>query len=243
MQFNPTDKSISIIGHIDFLLWGDSSTLNTDYSLADRTRNVNISWDEVVMEIFKADPNYKWDDTNNVNFPIATTPLVANLDHYSLPDYTLVMHRVRIKDRNGNYVTLEPQIRAELTDTELNATGGVPNKFFKEGGAIFPLPVPDYGYAAGVEVQIQRGGNHFTTSDTTAEPGFNSQFHHILSVKAALVYALANGMDKKVAMLNEMLHDDRKLGLMDQLLDHYQRRGMDERPRMKLKRNTRNYGL
>lgn len=237
MQFNPADKSVSIIGDIDFLLFSNSLTLNTDYSLIDRTRNVNIAWDEAVAELYKADPNHKWDDTTNTDFPIATTNLDADADHYVMLDSSLVVHRVRMKDVNGEWVTLVPKLRRELTDTELNATG-TPDKYYKLAGAIFPLPVPDYGVTAGVELAFQRGGNHFATTDTDDSPGFNSQFHQILSISAALRYALANGMSEKVNVLKEMKEDIRK-----KMVEHYQMRSPDEKPKFRLARNTRNYGL
>ena len=237
MQFNPTNKSISIVGDIDFLLFSNSVSLNTDYSLVDRTRNINIAWDEVVAELYKADPNHMWDDTNNVNFPIATTALVADLDHYTMLDSSLVVHTVRIKDTNGAWITLTPRLRRELTDTELNATG-TPDKYFKLAEAIFPLPVPDYGAAAAVELTFQRGGNHFTDADTTAAPGFNSQFHQILSIKAAKRYALANGMTEKVQVLTDMEND-----ISTKMIEHYQLRSPDEKPRFRLARDTARYGL
>lgn len=237
MQFNPTDKSVSIVGDIDFLLFSNSATINTVYSVTDRTRNVNISWDEVVAELYKADPNHKWDDSNNTDFPIATTALTADLDHYTMLDSSLVVYRVRMKDENGEWITLTPKIRSELTDTELNATG-TPKQYFKLAGAIFPLPVPDYSVAGGVELTFQRGGNHFTTASTTASPGFNSQFHQILSIKASKRYALANGMSKKVTVLNDMEKE-----VSQKMLEHYQLRSPDEKPKFKLARSTRNYGL
>lgn len=238
MQINPTDKSVSLVGDIDFLLFSDSSTLNTDYSLTDRIRNINTAWDEVVAELYKADPNHLWDDKTNTDFPIATTNLESGTDHYVMLDSALVVHRVRMKNEDGSdWITLTPKLRRELTDTELNATGE-PDKYYKLGGAIFPLPVPDYGVTAGVELTFQRGGNHFTISQTTTEPGFNSQFHQILSIKAAKRYALANGMDKKVAMLTDMETD-----INDKMLEHYQMRSPDEKPKFRLKRDTSNYGL
>jgi len=237
MQFNPSDKSISIVGDIDFLLFGNSLTLNTDYSVIDRTRNVNIAWDEVVAELYKADPNHKWDDSNNVNFPIATTELKANLDHYTMLDSSLVVYRVRMKDTNGAWVTLTPKIRSELTDTELNATG-TPSQYFKLAGAIFPLPVPNYGVAAGVELTFQRGGNHFAITDTDSSPGFNSQFHQILAIKAAKRYAVANGMTKKVSVLTDMEKE-----VSGKMLEHYQLRSPDEKPKFKLKRKVSSYGF
>src|SRR4051812_43738553 len=101
MKFNPTNKSQSIVADIDFILFGDGETFNSAYSLADRTRNVNIAWDEAVSELYKADPNHKWDDTTNTDLPFATTDLVAGQDHYTLLDSALVIWRVRIKDTNG----------------------------------------------------------------------------------------------------------------------------------------------
>jgi len=238
MQFNPSDKSDSLIADIDFLLYGDSSVFNTSYSLIDRTRNINIAWDEAVTELYKADPNYSWDDTTNTDFPIATIPLTANLDHYTLLDSALVIHRVRMMDSNGVLRTLDPVSRRELSDTELNSTGS-PSKYYKMGGAIFPSPVPNYGFTAGVELEFQRGANHFLTTDTDKSPGFNPQFHRFLSTSAALDYAIANGMDSKTAQLRANKESIRK-----SMIEHYQRRSPDQRPKLTLKRRSvSNYGL
>lgn len=237
MQFNPTDKTKSIIADIDFLLFSDSSSLNTDYSLSDRTRNVNIAYDEIVAELYKADPNYLWDDTSNTNFPFATIDITQGLDHYTLLDSASVIHSVRIMDSSGSFNTLEPKLRSEFTDSELASTGA-PEAYYKIGQAVFPIPVPDYGYTAGVELAFQRGGNHFQTTDTDAEPGFNPQFHQYLSVSAALRYAVANGMAKKSRVLK-----DEKNEIKEAVRSHYERRSPDDRTRMRLKRNTNNYGL
>lgn len=230
MYFNPTDKSNSIIGDIDFLLFGDSETLNDSYSLADRTRNINISLDEVVAEMFKADPNWDYDDTSNTNFPIATTDLETGQDNYTFPDSTLVINRVRIKDQNGEFHTLEPVTRAELSDMEIRSTG-IPEKFYKKGGSFFPIPVPNYGSTGGVEVEFQRGANHFATTDTNVAPGFNSLFHQFLSINASLRYAVGNGMREKASFLSGM-----KVELLKKITEHYQIRNKDEKPRISIKK-------
>lgn len=239
MQFyNSSSTELSLVSHIDFLLFGTGDTFNSDYSLADRTRNINVAWDEVVVKLYKADPHYKWDDLNNTNFPIATTNLIAGRDHYAMLDSKLVIHRVRIKDRNGNYVTLDPEERRELSDSQLASTGD-PKYYYKLQGSIFPVPVPNYAYADGVEVEFQRGANHFTVADTTKEPGFNSQFHHLLAIKAAKVYALANGLTEKVQILDMMEKE-----LEAEMVEFYQMRSPDERPKLQLKRRgIGNYGL
>lgn len=227
--FNGSDKSNSLVADIDFLLFGDGSTFNTDYSLIDRTRNINVAWDEAIAELYKADPNHKWDDTTNTDLPIATLTLTANQDHYTLLDSMLVLHRVRIKDRNGNYVTLTPRNRVELSDDDLRATG-TPDEYYKVGGAIFPIPIPDYGATAGVELEFQRGANYFVTTDLEKSPGFNPQFHQFLSVVAALRYALANGMKNKISHLT-----NERERIRGAIKEHYQLRSVDERPRLRLR--------
>jgi hypothetical protein len=238
MKFNPSDKAVSIVADIDFLLFGNSSTLNTEYSLTDRTRNVNNAWDEAVAELYKADPNHKWDDTTNSDLPFATLDLTEDQDHYSLLDSALVIHRVRVKDRNGAYKTLTPAVRSELPDDILNATGD-PTHYYKIGGVVFPVPVPNYGYDDGVELEFQRGANHFTITSVNDAPGFNSQFHRFLSVSAALDYAIAQGMAKKEKSLSELKEQIRM-----KMVEHYQLRSPDERPRVRLRqRSLKHTGL
>lgn len=237
MKFNPSDKSDSIIGDIDFLLFGDSSTLNTDYSLIDRTRNVNIALDEIVADLYRADPNYMWDDSTNVDFPFATIAITSGLDHYSLIDSTAVIWSVRMKDSSGHFHTLKPRLRSEFSSEELESTG-TPESYYKMGSAVFPVPIPDYSYAGGVELAFQRGANHFVSTDTSKEPGFNPQFHQFLSVSAALRYAVTHGMTKKVRELR-----GEKEIIRQSITTHYQRRSPDDRVRLHIKRSTNKYGL
>jgi hypothetical protein len=135
-------------------------------------------------------------------------------------------------------MTLDPVMRSEIDDSELDSTG-TPSKYFKIDNAVFLIPVPDYGATGGVELQFQRGANHFTTTDTDKKPGFNPQFHQYLSIGAALRYALANGMENKVNYLQAQ-----KDRILTAIQDHYARRSPDDRTRLSLKRpNISNYGL
>ena len=237
MQFNPTNKAISLIGDIDFLLFGSSVSLNASYSIEDRTRNINIIWDEALTILYSADPNYMWDDTSNSNFPIATVDLTANLDHYTMLDSAQVVHRVRMMDTNGYLRTLEPKLRREFTDGQLRATGTA-SAYYKIGDAIFPLPIPDYAAIGGVELEFQRGGNHFGTADTDKEAGFNSQFHQFLSIGAALRYALANGMQEKTLFLEKQ-----KTAIAEAMVKHYETRSPDERPKLSIKKRSIKTGI
>lgn len=238
MKFNPVDKTDSIVADIDFLLFGDGDTFNADYSLVDRARAVNLVYDEATAEMFKADPSHKWDDTTNTDLPFATVDLTSGTDHYTMLDSFLVVHRVRMKDEQGTLQTLEARLKSELTDDELNSSG-TPRKYYKIGGVIFPIPIPNYGATDGVEVEFQRGGNYFASDDTDAEPGYNRQFHQFLTVGAALRYAAANGMSEKTNDLSAL-----KEQIRDKMIEHYQLRSPDDKPGFRLaKRNVRRYGL
>lgn len=238
MQFNESTNQTGIIQHIDFLLFGDSSTLNTDYSLKDRTRNINLSYDEAIAELFKADPNFMWDDTTNTDFPIATLDLTSGQDHFTTPDGSLVVHRIRAKDSSGNWKTLTPKLRRELTDKELEATGS-PTAYYKIDNAFFPVPIPNYSSSGGIEIEFQRGGNHFDSTDTTETPGFASIFHPFLAYGAALQYAIANGMSEKMTVLSA-----EKEKIKRAMTEHYQNRSPDDRPGMRIKKQSvKRYGL
>lgn len=239
MTVNGADKSNSLVADIDFLLFGTSDIFNPDFSMSDRIRGINISWDEVVAELYKADPNHKWDDTTNPDLPFATLDMIATHDHYTLLDSALVIHRVRMKDNQGNLKTLTPVLRRELTDDDLGSTG-VPEKYYKIGGVVFPIPIPNYGATDGIELEFQRGANHFTIASTEDSPGFNSQFHQFLSIGASLRYAIAQGMSQK----NRDLAIEKER-LRNAIREHYQLRSPDERPRLKLvNRNTsRSWGF
>lgn len=230
MQFSDTTNYTGIIQDIDFLLFGDGTTNNADYSLEDRTRNINLAQDEAVAELFKADPNFIWDDTTNSDFPIAKLNLTANQDHFTIPDASLVVHRFRVKDSNGEWKTLTPKLRRELSDSELEDTG-TPENYYKLDNAFFPVPIPNYSSTLGIEIEFQRGANHFSSTDTTDEPGFASIFHQFLPVSAALRYAVANGMSEKIKTLST---DKERIKLS--MREHYSERSKDEKPGMRLKR-------
>ena len=229
MQFSDTTNYTGIIQDIDFLLFGDGTTNNTEYALEDRTRNINLSYDEAVAELFRADPNFMWDDTTNEDFPIAKLNLTSGQDHFTVPDASLVIHRIRVKDENGKWQTLTPKLRRELSDSELEETGS-PENYYKLDNAFFPVPIPNYSSTLGIEIEFQRGANHFSSTDTTTEPGFASIFHPFLSVGAALRYAIANGMSEKIKTLSS-----EKERIKMSMKEHYERRSPDERPKMRLK--------
>lgn len=232
MKFNDSSDKANSLYH-DALFWtgAKSTTLDID----DFTRSANFALDAVVRKIFKADGRFQYDDANYGDLPIATTTLESGADHVPLADEHLKVTRVRIKDKQGNWKTLTPVDRRDMTDDQLSATGE-PESYDKLGNNIFLLPIPDYGADGGVELQLQRGSNYFTTADTTKKPGIPSIFHRYISLYPARDHVLAKTIPNKLQAI------DAEIQRLDaDLIEFFAFRDRDERPRMTVRRTLENY--
>ena len=214
----------------DARFWcGIANTDTTTYPLADFTRNANFALDRVSSLIMK------WDDTNNTDLPIATTSLVASQQDYGIAVGHLKVLKVRIKDQQGNWVSLDPINRRDLTDSQLTATAGDPKRYDKAGNSLFLYPKPSYASSGGLEVQFQRGASYFATTDTTKTPGFATHFHRLVSLYAALDYCETNDFDKRAAKIRANIQT-----LEAELITHYSSRDLDAK--ISLKIQNEDYG-
>jgi len=114
MQFNDTTTKLGICQEIDALC--DSDT--TSYTVAEKTRRVNNSLEQVIGWLINADGAWQWDDTNNTDLPIGTQTLVAAQKTYTFNDKFLQLLEVQVKDVNGNWIILKPIDQREYSDTE-----------------------------------------------------------------------------------------------------------------------------
>lgn len=231
MQFNSHASNFDIVS--DTKYWcGIPTTDSTKYPIADITRNANLALDRVVSLIQESDNIWEWDDQNETDLPIAKTTLVAEQQDYGLAVTHLKIHRVRIKDSAGEWVTLTPINRRDLTDAKLTQTSGTPLQYDKMGNSVFLYPKPSatgVTLASGLEIQFQRGASYFTTSDTTKTPGFASPFHRLVSLYAALDYCEANGLERRITRIQ-----GRIATLEEKLVTFYTQRSPDTKNTMEL---------
>ena len=236
MVFNDPENKQGIIQHIDFLLFGTSDDFHEAYSLVDRVRNCNLAYDEVVTILFEADPYWNWEDSNHEKLPIGEIDVQSGKDNYSMKDSFVIVNQVRIKDKDGNYKTLESVNRKEINNLEAT---GVPDKYYKIGKSIFPHPIPDYSSKKGLEVQFQRTGDYFEKDDLEKEPGFAGNFHELIPIIASMKWAMANGMKDKINVL-----DNAKQIKLQRLDRQYKKRGKDKNSGFEVeKRNIKRLGL
>jgi hypothetical protein len=237
MVFSDSSGGQGLVEDIDFLL----GTSSSDYSLANKARNINSWYDRAVNLILSADGSWEWDDENYTSTrPIATTSLVANQQDYSLAgEGILRVLRVELKDSAGNWTQLEQFSQDDKRGTalvEFLKTAGTPQYFDLAFNSIFLYPKPDYSLSGGLKIYYQRDFDHFTASDTTQYPGFNPLYHRLLSFGAALDYAIANTMPNKIAMCQNEIAK-----LEAGIIDSYSTRNRDLKTRMSLKKEE--YGV
>jgi len=94
--------------------------------------------------------------------------------------------------------------------SEFQETDGFPLYYDLVGRSILLYPAPSSASvttAAGLKVYLTRGIEEIDISATTASPGFNEDFHRILSLGASYDYALAYEITPKVKILKGQIDE------------------------------------
>ncbi|MGF6428221.1 hypothetical protein [Bradyrhizobium elkanii] len=238
MQFNGESNNLDL--YSEARIWAGIDVSDTaTYPIAEFTRDANFGMDRCVSIIQHADGTWEWDDYNNSDLPIATTDLVAGQQDYGLAATHRKIRRVRTKDAQGNWITLEPVDRHTLTDAELNEDNGTPRKYDLIGMSVMLYPAPSYDMDGGLELEHDRGASYFATTDTTKQPGFDSQFHRLIALYGALDYCERNALEARAASIRNRLGrapdpiaNDPGAGMEKDLANFYANRDVDQRPQL-----------
>lgn len=231
MLFNSGTNSL----YADALFWSGANSASFPVD-PDFTRSANGAMDRVTALIQRADNTWSWNDANlSTELLDASTALVSGTQKYAISTSWLKIARVRVKDANGNWITLQPVDRDELSDSQL-AASGTPWAYFKLGGYIYLVGTPNYSSTGGLEVQFQRGADYFVVGDTTKAPGFASQFHRLISLYAALDYVEANTIPNRGDVIRNRIN-----AMEAELQQFYADRDRDDRPSLSLRRED--YGV
>jgi len=210
MVFNDTTNKLGIVQDIDFLVFGDTQDHSTEYPLADKVRNVNRWYQRVISWIFEASDEWEFDDKNNTDYPIATCDLVKDQQDYPLPITLLKIHRVEVCYDGTNWYKAQPFDIGErgraLSTTKIKSDFSKSEPYYDVMyNAIWLYPIPDQNVSSGLKIWFTREViNPFSASDTDKQPGFDEQFHRILSLGAAYDYCLANGNPKATILRQEI---------------------------------------
>lgn len=243
LQFSDTSSSkAGLIQECESQVFGDNSygRISGDTSLlATFTRYLNEALNRVANLIMTADARWQFDDTNNTDYPIATTNLITTLgseqQDYQFDVTMLRILRMEVLDNTGAWRKLTPIDEADIYDqslTDFMKTPGLPVYYDKQGASIFLYPKPlatSVTSTAGLKVWFQRPPSYFVTSDTTKVPGFNSMYHRLAATIASRDYATF-----KQLSVAKALSDLVQIG-EDSLVENYALRNKDEHIKLSAK--------
>lgn len=227
-KFNSGTDSL----YADALFWS-GATSDTFPIDPDFTRSANFAVQRITAVIQKCDNTWKYNDSNSSTELIDSSTNLTTTNKYAISLAWLKIGRVRVKDPDGNWITLKKVTREQLTDAQL-AEVGTPWAYYKLGKYIYLVGTPNYGATGGLEVQFQAGADLFTVADTTKEPGFAPQFHRLVSLLSALDWTDSNEMTKRSARILEKVgrepdpaSGDAGSGMFRELVTFYTERDQD----------------
>jgi hypothetical protein len=205
-----------------------TKTNSNTYPTSEITNSANRSLDREVALIRQSEGRWQWDDSNNTDYPEATTAISDGVNNYTLDPTHYRIERVEVKDTNGIWTRLIPFDEKDVPGslTEFRDEEGTPRYYDKKGNSLLLTPTPDYSQGASLKVIYQRGPSYFTASDTTKTPGFNTLFHQLVPLWCAYDYALINQMDIRADLEKEIYK------MEAQLIDYYSLRDKDEHIRL-----------
>ncbi|MDD5551118.1 MAG: hypothetical protein PHS34_07660 [Candidatus Omnitrophica bacterium] len=206
--FNSTNKENSLY-HDCLALLGLSSSDTTSYPIADFTRSANEAYKLTNQIIWQSTGEWEFDDSNYETLPVATRDMVADQKDYLLPSYAQKIDRLEVMDNSEDWQVVIPFDKSMEKDamTELYSSTGLPKYYDLVGDSLILYPTPDATYCtltAGLKLYFSREIDEFAVDDTTKEPGFNSDFHRMISLGAALDWAAPKGLNLMGGLQNQI---------------------------------------
>ena len=207
MVFSDTTNKNGAIQYIESLCKLGDGGITSDTTLFKQiTSYYNQSCKKVSNALLRVDKNWKWDDFNYTDFPIATINLKSGQRDYTLPASTSGsnastlwrVNRVRILGTDGLYYQIFPLLPTEEETHPGTDYQGTPIRYKLVGNSIRLSPIPKTGnviMTAGLEVQFQRSGDDFTTADTTQQAPFPDTYHDLPCLDTASTYLLPLNSD------------------------------------------------
>jgi hypothetical protein len=205
------------------------------------TADCNRALDKVTAIGMRSSGTFQWDDANHTKYNIATTNLVSGQRDYSFStdeqgNYILAISKVLVADSSGTFREVEPvdvQSQGNLL-TFQTTQGGVPTRYDKTATGIFLDPIPNYNYASGLKIYIDRTASYFTTADTTKVAGIPAIFIEYLYLRPALDYARRTDRQMYNRILDEIIRyeGDEARNITGSIAAFFSRRPKDEKPRL-----------
>jgi hypothetical protein len=208
------------------LVHGDTS----NYTDANLLIDINLWYQKVVSMIFDSQDDSDFDDARSTNYPVQTTPMIANQRDYTMPvsERMLKLKRVDITYDGVNWYRADPLDTGKYQfgigyNNSTSVDANFDANFIKAAprydyayNSIWVMPMPvaaDVTAGGKIRAEWFRNVVPFTTADytsvltdSTAVPGFDAPYHMILAWGAAFEFATANNLPQ-LPVITQQLSD------------------------------------
>lgn len=199
---------------------GTQNSTSSSYTTANKVLDINIALSHYMVLANSAAGNWRpADDTNQTDYPIVFGDLVSGQQDYTFTvdeqgNQILGIDRVRAKNQNGEFYTLDQLDKDQLTDGELNAaTNGTPTGYYLTANGIFLNVPPSYNSTDGLEISISRTPTTFSTGNTAKVAGIPWVHHEYLALRPSYFYCLDKGLPQAKNWELELYGSDKKSGM------------------------------
>lgn len=189
MQYSNTTTKAGIIQRTEDLINQSDTYISADATrLKVFTAYANEELSRIWHTIFENSGNWSFDDSNKTDLPIGRDDLVDGTSKYALPANALTIKRIEVIDEDDNVLELKPINLSDIKGAvdEFLDSNGIPTHFRVIGRTIELFPAPNYDKTDGLIVYFDRDMVDFTTSDTSASPGFASPYHEVIPLGMAI---------------------------------------------------------
>ena len=204
-----------------------SNTVSSQYKQEAIIRNLNRYYDEAVLEIWKNDSTWRFDESID-ELPVAIGNLEKDQIDYLLPSDARKIQRVEVV-YDGRTIRLKPIVKEDIHGCIEKS--GIPQGFFVEGRSLSLYPQSDKDVEGGLILYVSKTTTPLSIGEGVDDsPRIDSEFHRFLSIGAAYDWYFAKGNITKSREL------ERKLGQMRQeMKEFYSGRNANYKSRFKRK--------
>lgn len=240
--FNDTDRLSGLVQIYEREIGAEYGDVSGNTArLKEFTSDANSAFDEFVLLAFQSQGTWRYDDSNQTDYPIITGDLVSGQRDYPLvADETgnliLEVVQVEVASPSGVFSKISPiDVPGDDNSSSFydgQNTSGTPTRYGKLGNGVFLDPVPNYALAAGIKLYVSREPSYFTYTDTTKKPGVPGTLHKWFAIRPAEEYARRDALANYQAIVGE------RLRLEENIKTYFSARNRDEKPRFTITREN-----
>ena len=161
------------------------------YQSSDRLVAINNAYDKLHSIILDSQDEWDFDDSNNIELPIATTDLLADTGLYSIPETLYRLNKVEVNYGSGFVKALPLDLNENfLSEDEVLERANVSTPHYRIFGQTIQLyPTPTAEVSGGIKLYYDRAITHFTSDEYTAgtvKPGLDQLWHDYIAIQSSI---------------------------------------------------------